>query len=282
MKTLFYFLLVFILFTATSCFVVQRSETVNVQSDNAQQVSDDAGSDNAQSNVNVQTVQQNSPDDVVKDLYRQHDAKKSPFFQTKSRALVDKFFAKKLADLIWKDANDSKGEVGALGADPLYDAQDVDIKKFNVGAPKIENDRATVVVTFENFGKKTAITYSLARSNADWKITDIKYPDGTSLVRAFEDYAANTASEKSGAEGEFEGNYQVGETTCIVQPSKMSYEVRWKKGAGAMVFFHEEDYRFVSEEKENGRDAFIFDDASLTTGKFVRADGKIMPVKKIK
>src|SRR5688572_2866905 len=37
---------------------------------------------------------------LVADLYKQHDAKKGPFFQTKSRALVDKYFTKPLADLI--------------------------------------------------------------------------------------------------------------------------------------------------------------------------------------
>lgn len=63
----------------------------------------------------------------VVDLYRQHNRKRSPFFQTRSRALINKYFAKALADLIWKDAMKAKGEVGALGADPLYDAQDTEI-----------------------------------------------------------------------------------------------------------------------------------------------------------
>jgi hypothetical protein len=36
--------------------------------------------------------------------------RKSPFFQTKNRALVDKYFDKNLADTIWKDAKDSKAK----------------------------------------------------------------------------------------------------------------------------------------------------------------------------
>ena len=39
-----------------------------------------------------------SPEQVVADLYRQHK-KKSPFFQNKSRLLVDRYFEKTLADL---------------------------------------------------------------------------------------------------------------------------------------------------------------------------------------
>jgi len=56
--------------------------------------------------------------------------KRSPFFQTRSRALLTLYFTRELADLIWKDAVTSKGEVGALDGDPLYDAQDFEIKKF--------------------------------------------------------------------------------------------------------------------------------------------------------
>src|SRR5215204_2908430 len=62
---------------------------------------------------------------LVADLYKQHDSKKSPFFQTADRSRVDKFFTRTTADLIWKDANSSKGEVGPIDFDPLYDAQDV-------------------------------------------------------------------------------------------------------------------------------------------------------------
>src|SRR5688572_10338313 len=70
-----------------------------------------------------------TPDAVVKSLYAAHDANKSPFFQTKSRTLLDKFFVKDLADMIWKDAVDSEKEqgVGAIDFDPRYDAQDTQI-----------------------------------------------------------------------------------------------------------------------------------------------------------
>ena len=47
--------------------------------------------------------------------------------------MVDKYFVKSLADLIWKDAHGPKGEVGAIDGDPLYDAQDMEIKKFAIG-----------------------------------------------------------------------------------------------------------------------------------------------------
>src|SRR5205823_1055851 len=39
----------------------------------------------------------------------EHNHKHSPFFQTRSRALLYKYFEKHLADMIWKDAVRSKG-----------------------------------------------------------------------------------------------------------------------------------------------------------------------------
>jgi len=57
------------------------------------------------------------------DLYKQHDAKQSPFWQKKSRARVDRYFTKQLADLIWKDAHGPDDEAPNLDGDPLYDAR---------------------------------------------------------------------------------------------------------------------------------------------------------------
>jgi len=76
----------------------------------------------------------------------------------------------------------SKGEVSALDADPLYDAQDFDIKKFSLRKSKSEKDSAEVIASFENMGHKTEITFSLVLTKTGWKISDIKYADGRHLV----------------------------------------------------------------------------------------------------
>ncbi|GAB1437121.1 hypothetical protein MASR2M32_33750 [Sphaerotilus sulfidivorans] len=67
----------------------------------------------------------------------------------------------------------------------------------------------------------------------------------------------------------------------------MAYEVRWKKGSGAMMFFFDSQTPnggslFVSEKNSAGRnDQFRFDGDSLTTGLFIRADKKTFRVRKI-
>src|SRR5882672_174303 len=122
-----------------------------------------------------------SPDALVKALYWQHDHKHSPFFQTRSRALLYKYFEKTLADLIWKDAVHSKGEVGAIDGDPLYDAQDMEIRKFAIKKPRYEEGRALVDVTFENFGKPQTIMFIVVNGKTGWRIRDIVYSEGRTL-----------------------------------------------------------------------------------------------------
>ena len=109
------------------------------------------------------------PDTLVADLYKANKQKRSPFFQTRSRALLYKYFEKGIADLIWKDAVHSKGEVGAIDGDPLYDAQDMEIKKFAIKKPRYEEGRALVDVTFENFGKPQTIMFIVVKGKTGWK-----------------------------------------------------------------------------------------------------------------
>ena len=133
----------------------------------------------------AQTSATATPDGLVKDLYRVHNAKHSPFFQTRNRALVDKYFEKALADLIWKDARTSKGEVGVIDGDPLYDAQDMEIKKFAIAKPRYEPDRAMVDANFENLGEKKTITYIVVKGKTGWRIRDIVYGEGRTLKSEF-------------------------------------------------------------------------------------------------
>ncbi len=123
-----------------------------------------------------------SPRGLVVDLYRQHK-RRSPFFQTRSRALLDRYFGKELADLLWQDAHSSGGEVGAIDGDPLFNAQDMEIKNFSIqegtGGPRMME----VPVTFENFGEKHRILFRVfSYGGTGWKIGNVEYDDGTSLL----------------------------------------------------------------------------------------------------
>jgi hypothetical protein len=135
-----------------------------------------------------------TPDAVVRNLYaaRKRPAT-DPFFQTKSRARLDKYFTKELGDLIWKDAVAAakSKEVGALDGDPLYNAQDMRITAFRIRPPEYgegNRDLADVPVTFKNFGKEETVLFRLERAKTGvWKISDIFYPgnpdDASSLTK---------------------------------------------------------------------------------------------------
>lgn len=106
---------------------------------------------------------------------------------------MDRYFTKELGDLIWKDAKGSGDEVGALDGDPLFNAQDMEIKKFVVhktgyatsSAPTAKEAKpplnATVTVTFENFGQRHSIQFEMSQSSVGWRISDIRYDDGARL-----------------------------------------------------------------------------------------------------
>jgi hypothetical protein len=130
-------------------------------------------------------ARQMSPDALVKDLYHAHDRKRGPFFQTKSRALLDKYFEKSLADMIWKDRVTSKGEVGVLDGDPLYDAQDFEIKNFAVGKAEYDGAKARVPVTFENLGVKKSLVFLLGKGATGWRINDIDYGGQEGTLRSW-------------------------------------------------------------------------------------------------
>src|SRR5688500_7610290 len=218
---------------------------------------------------------------LVADLYKQHDANRGPF-REKKRAVVDKYFANPLADLIWKDKQTPPGEMGAIDFDPLYDAQDVGAKKFAVGMATVNGEKATVPVTYENFGEKKNITYQMVRQGDAWKIADIKYQSGFTLLGVFKENAKAEPPAPS-TSGEFAGRYRVGDTTCTVRPDRMAFEIKWAKGSGSEYFFYKDGKTFESEEdKKGGRNEFRFDDENYNTGTFVRADGKTFAVSRAK
>ena len=128
-----------------------------------------------------------SPDKVVAELYKQHN-KATPLFQTRSRVLLDKFFDKQLADLLWKDANTVRNEVGPLNGDPLYNAQDMDIKDFTIGKAIINEGTAQVIVSFTNFDRKEEIRFDLTSSKGGWKVANLTYQDGTTLAGILKGY----------------------------------------------------------------------------------------------
>ena len=130
------------------------------------------------------------PAAVVKKLYAAQKAGTPVFNQTSDRTAVDRFFAKDLANLIWKDAVSADGEIGALDFDPLYGSQDPQITNFVVGETGWGGDKkfggeddAVVQVTFRDAGNEQMVSFQFERDKKKtWKISDIRYPDDRTLA----------------------------------------------------------------------------------------------------
>lgn len=129
------------------------------------------------------------PDAVVRDLYKVHEQEfrtsRFRIMSGKDRKLLDKYFDKNLADLIWKDLTTHVGEVGVLDFDPFYNAQDADIKNLKVSPAVVNGDTAESTVTFTNYGKREKLTYTLVKQNGSWKISNIDYGEGNNLLKFF-------------------------------------------------------------------------------------------------
>ena len=124
-----------------------------------------------------------SPKDLVAQLYQAHRSKHDPLDET---ALLGRYFDPALLQLYLKDKHEAKGEVGRLDGDPLYNAQDMEIKDFSVSAPEMAGGEARVTVNFKNLDKPTRLVYMLSRTANGWKISDIRYDDGSSLKKILE------------------------------------------------------------------------------------------------
>jgi hypothetical protein len=216
-----------------------------------------------------------APDVVVKNLYAAHNAKRGPFFQTKNRALVNQYFQKELADLIWKDAVGSKGEVGVLNFDPMYNAQDIRIKGLKIAKPMYGEgnlDLADVEVTFTNFKQGETILFRLERDKTKrWKISNISYPSiGTSLRDLFLD-AADTVS------GTAEGTLHKGTTTSHILYVGYCFDNDSDAGRTILAVCNDREQCYVRGDlepadcKPEGVEADLSDSGRITKVKTVRS-----------
>lgn len=123
-----------------------------------------------------------SPTALVKELYRVHNNGKGPILAGKSRAVLQKFFDKKLADLLWKILTTKSDEVGPLDFDPLFNAQDTEISNFLISAAVGNDQESTVTVNFRNAGRPETIKFRLRHAEAGWRVANIVYADGSDLM----------------------------------------------------------------------------------------------------
>ena len=183
------------LMAAAGCGSMKQGNTVvaNAEPANARAVAAETPTPTpAATPVAAATVGGETPETVLTDLYKVHaeDTKsnRDQFLDGKSRKMLDKFFDKNLANLIWKDLTTNKDEVGVIDSDIFYSTQDTPhIKDLKVAPAVIKGDKATDTVTFTDTGIKQKLVYSLVKENDVWKISDISYGKEGSLLKFFKE-----------------------------------------------------------------------------------------------
>ena len=145
------------------------------------------------------------PDALVANLYRQAgagvyvDGRKGAagstdrVFQARSRTLLDKYFEKSLADLIWKALLrwKSSGDSEIEDFDYVlfnFGYGEGTITKFAIGKPSYQSQKAQVDVSYDvvyappavskRSVHKETIIFLLAAGETGWKVSDIKYDGG--------------------------------------------------------------------------------------------------------
>ncbi len=119
--------------------------------------------------------------ELVAQLYKEHSGKSDPLQYPASKKRLPNYFYKPLLDLYLKDQEASKGEVGKIDFDLLYDAQDFEISDFNLVVLPNKKGSGYVAARFKNMGIDQEITFALQRTKMGWRIADIQYKDGRSL-----------------------------------------------------------------------------------------------------
>lgn len=124
-----------------------------------------------------------TPTALIKNLYKVHNQGRGPIFEGKSRTHLQKFFDRKLADLLWKVLTDKSEEAGPLDFDPLFNTQDLMLTNFQIGTPTGDDKKSVVKVTFRNAGQPETIKFLLRHTDAGWRVENIVYSDGSDLMK---------------------------------------------------------------------------------------------------
>ncbi|RYF68920.1 MAG: hypothetical protein EOO39_18540 [Cytophagaceae bacterium] len=119
-------------------------------------------------------------DRLVRALYFEHNKTDNPFRETRTGTVIDQFFARPVADKIWKRVSNAGYKVPKVN--PLFNAPDADITKIWVEPAAVGGSRAIVYVTYLLAGKPAEVRVDLLQTAGRWRITELTYPAGKTLT----------------------------------------------------------------------------------------------------
>lgn len=114
----------------------------------------------------------------VSAIYKSYTTGSKDGVRIDSGRKLRRYFEPALAEAMNKDQENAAKhhDVGELDGDPFIDAQDYDIKHFDVAIKDTAPGKVIATVTFDNFGKQWTIVLELIAIKNDWRIYDITWP----------------------------------------------------------------------------------------------------------
>jgi Protein of unknown function (DUF3828) len=113
----------------------------------------------------------------VKAIYNSYTRHGSDGVRIDNGPKLRRYFEPQLAEVMNKDQEVAAKhhDEGTLGSDPFIDAQDFDIKTFDVAIKDTAPGKVTATVTFTNLGSPTTIVLDLVMIKNAWRIYDITW-----------------------------------------------------------------------------------------------------------
>jgi Protein of unknown function (DUF3828) len=128
-----------------------------------------------------------SAEDFLHSIYDRYVGppdKARPIDYSKPRDLKH-YFEPSLAGIMHSDFIRAKkaDDVPTLDADPFIDAQDWEIKSFDIQVTAVDGDHANALIEFDNTGEHKLLHIQLVRIAGNWRIHDIDYGGGEGTLR---------------------------------------------------------------------------------------------------
>jgi len=125
--------------------------------------------------ANAAMATEQTAETFVNGIYAHYKGKSAKGIFLDKDSAIRHYFEPSLADMMIKDnaAAAKNGEVPSLDGDPFVDAQDWDIKSFEITFTHEGDNKATATVKFKNTGDAKLIRVNLVHLKNGWKISDI-------------------------------------------------------------------------------------------------------------
>lgn len=129
--------------------------------------------------VGAPALAEESPEAFVRAIYAHYREGGSGIRTSGSQGA--RYYHPSLLALFKRDRDAAKGEVGALGADPICSCQDYDIRSVSPSVRPERDGVTPVTVRFRNFGGPSEVELRLVRTPAGWRIFDVATDEVPSL-----------------------------------------------------------------------------------------------------